>query len=239
MRLVAAVTLAVMLLPGVLRIYLAAVPGETPQSLLTKLISVIPFGNPIFRAVSSIMTDALSDGESLFDWMKNGDFSVAQFFSLEMGKMLFSAAILSLILRFLKGIIKDTKRSGTINRIADVVFLTFFVFISGLMAEMFFSYVEKLILQSMGILRSISVYFASGALGAGGIALLCMTGLVFTKALLTVAMSCLKMMFTYGGIIWVLLGITKGVSLLILISGIVAWIGLIGLLMVVDELILN
>ena len=52
MRLVAAVTLVVVLMPGVLRIYLAAVPGETPQALLTKLIGVIPFGNPIFRAVT-------------------------------------------------------------------------------------------------------------------------------------------------------------------------------------------
>lgn len=239
MRLVAAVSLAVIVLPGVLQIYLAAVPGESPQTLLAKLIGAIPFGNPISRAVSGIMADAMSGGDSLLEWMEKGDFSMEQFFSLEMGKMLFSAAILSAILRVLENTIWDQKLRGILNRIADVVFLTVFVFVSGLLAEMLFSFAEKLVLQSVGILRSIAVYITSGALSVGGILLLCVTGLAFTKALLTVGMNCLKMIFTYGGIIWVLLCIIKEVSHPVLLAGIVAWIGLIGLLLVAEELILN
>lgn len=128
MRLVSAVALVVIFLPGLQRIYLAANPGETPGSLLTKLVGVIPFGSAICRAVSSVLTEVLQDGESLLDWMQDGKFSAAQFYSMEIGKMIFFATILSVILNMTGNLIMDKNRKGTMNRLADVIFLTSCVF---------------------------------------------------------------------------------------------------------------
>lgn len=98
---------------------------------------------------------------------------------------------------------------------------------------------DGLILKTEGALREIIVLLTSGTLGGIGIYILCVTGLVLSKALATVGMNCLKMVFTYAGIIWMLLCVTMDKPIVILLAGAVAWIGLIGLLMVAEELILN
>lgn len=239
MRLVAAVALAVIILPGVLRIFLAFSPEDSAQTLLEKLVSAIPFGHPLLRVVSGILTEAMSDGGSLLTWLQSQNISFPHYFTQEMGKMVFSGVILSLMTSILSAGIEDRRRKGLLNRLADMVFVTVFVFLSGLAADLLFVFVDGVVKESAGIFREIYVYISSGFLGAGGVALLMVSGLVFLDALLTVALSCIKMVCTYGGIIWVLICSWKGFPDIWALAGIILWFTSILLVQWGEDLILK
>lgn len=239
MRLISAVALAVIILPGVLRIFLAFSPEDTAQTLLQKLVSAIPFGYPLLRVVSGVLTEVMSDGGSLLTWLQSQNISFPHYLSQEMGKMVFSGAILSLMTSILSAGIADKSQRGTLNRLADIVFVTVFVFLSGLAADLLFGFVDGVVKKSAEIFREIYVYISSCLLGAGGVALLMLTRLVFLDVLLKVLLSCLKMLCTYGGIIWVLICSWKDFPDIWGLAGIALWFTSILLVQWGEDLILK
>lgn len=239
MRLVAAVTLSVILLPFILQLFLTFSREDSPSVILNKLVSAIPFGNAILKVVSAVLTDAMSNQGSLLDWMSDQEFTFPQYFTMEMGKMVFSGVILALLTKLQQVGIEDKKRKGWLNRIADMVYLTLFVFSAGLLTDLLFEFFDLLVKDTAGIFRDIFVYIYSGGLGVAGVVLLVISGMVLLDAVLSVVLNCFKMAWTYAGVMWMLLCSCYGSPVWLTVLGIAVWAGLVLLIQRGEDLVLK
>lgn len=223
MRLIAAVTLSVILLPFILQFYLAFSQEDSPQMLLNKLAAAIPFGDGILKVVTGVLTDAMSNQDSLLDWIGKQEYDVSHYFTMEMGKMVLSGVILAALTNLARARIADDKRRGMLNHAADLVALTLFVLTASLLSDLLFEFFHSLVMNTADSFRSVFMYIYSGGLGIAGIAIMVISGTMLADALLSVALSCFKMAWTYAGIMWMLLCPIYGCPDWLMILGVVTW----------------
>lgn len=77
-RFIASVTACVMLLPYVLRLYLALSPNARPDDIWLSLIQAAPFGEKIATLVVSLWGEAQSGVESILEFLSLQKFTFPQ-----------------------------------------------------------------------------------------------------------------------------------------------------------------
>lgn len=227
-RFIISVGLAAVLLPIIFSTY--GIAGEDSlASILAKLIQAIPFGKSMLKIALLPLSDTMSHYDTFSDWLQSQDFSLPHHMAMEAGKLTFSSVILDLSKRIFYDNME--KRRGVLNKVADVVFTTLFVFMCGFLTDWMFQWLDILAVKDIdGIIRDIAVYVYSGLLGIGSIALTIISGIVLIDAILSIIFSCFKMVVTYMGIISVLAYYLQTGSMLLAGAILIIWASLIMLL---------
>lgn len=224
-RLIIAIVLLAILVPVIFGSY-GIIGEDSPEAILAKLIQAIPFGDSMLKIVLLPVSDAMSSYDTFSDWLKAQGFSVPQHLAMEIGKFVFSGAILMLVEKII--IPKLKGRGGFLDSVADFLIITLAVFVSGWLTDLLIDCLDSMAVMDLsGRLRDAMTYIYSGILGVGSIALIMLASVLFVDALLSVSLSCFKMTVTYMGIICVLAYYAQTGSILLSAVGFVAWFVLI------------
>lgn len=205
MRLVAAVTASITLLPFILRLYLALSPNATPNEVWLSLVQAAPFGETVATAVIEVWGEARSGTDSLMDWLTTQKLTFPQHFSMELGELVFTSilvlAISSLIGRKL---FRDTQ-GGIFNNAANAVFQVLLTFTASLVVDAILDLNVMKLAHMEGVAHDVVTWINIFLLGGGGMAMLKVCGVLFADTILLVAIGCLKITTSYGFSLWLLL----------------------------------
>ncbi len=238
MRLIASVILCAILLPYILRVYLAISPGATAREIWLAFVQVAPFGESIATAVLAVWGEAQSGTDSLLEWFASQKFSFPQHFTMELGEMVFISVFVLVFSSVIGRKFFQSTQGGLYNQLANAVFQVFLTFAASLAVDLIFKTFTHELSYAMGLAKDLAAWIYAAVLGAGGIGMLMVCGVVFLDAILLVAIGCLKLTTSYGIFFWLLLNEMQGGSNWFLVLGALVWLGMIWFLQSVENLFL-
>lgn len=235
-RLVAAITASVVLLPFVISLYLAVSPNATAHELWMAFVQAVPFGESIATMVVSLWEETQSGADSLVDWLFAPNIRFSQYFSMEMAEIIFTSVVILLFYNVIgKRIFKDTS-GGMLNHAANAVFQVFLTFCASLVVDWVFDLFAVALPNISGIAHDIWVYIYSGGLGIVSIVMLAVSGIVFLDTIILVGIGCLKIALSYSMFLWLLVNEMHGGSVWGMTAGIIFWLAALWLLQICEDL---
>ena len=238
MRLVASVTVSIILLPFILRLYLALSPNATANEVWLSLVQAAPFGEAVATAVVAVWGEARSGIDSLMDWLLSQKLTYPQHFSMELGELIFTS-VLVLVISGLIGrkLFQDTQ-GGFFNHAANAVFQVLLTFSASLVVDIILDFFNAQLMHMEGMAHDVWAYVYAIGLSGGGMLMLIVCGVLFLDAILLVAIGCLKITTSYGFFLWLLLIEMQNGSAWMLCVGIVSWLVILWLLQCLESIFL-
>lgn len=204
LRLAAAVILSVVLLPYILRFYLALAPDSTAHEIWMALVQAVPFGDWLATVVISLWSEAQSGIDSLMNWLTSQQLQFPLHLSVEISKLIFTSVLLMVVSAFVGGTVLKDSGGGFLNHAADAGFQVLCCFAASLVANLVFRFFETELIQSNEIIRQVAAGLFTLVAGGGGLWMLVAAGLLFFNAILVIAAGCLKLLVSYGIFMWLL-----------------------------------
>ena len=238
MRLVASVTVSVILLPYILRLYLALSPNATAGEVWLSLVQAAPFGETIATAVVAVWGEAQSGVDSLLEWLASQKLSFPQHFSIELGKLLFTSVLVQVISALVGRKLLHDAEGGLFNNIANAVFQVLLTFTASLAVDVILDVFQAELTYAVGLKHELAAWGYTALLGGGGIGMLVVCGVVFLDAVVLVGVGCLKLTTSYGIFLWLLLVEMQNGSVWIMGVGIIIWLVLLWLLQQLESIFL-
>lgn len=237
-RLVAAVTACVILLPFILRLYLALSPNAKADDVWLSLVQAAPFGESIATAVISVWGEAQSGIDSLVEWLLSQKLSFPQHISMELGELIFTS-VLVLVISSLIGrkLFLDTD-GGLFNHIANAVFQVLLTFTASLTVDVILDTFVLNLSFAQGLRHDLTAWIYALALSGSGFIMLLVCGVLFFDAILLVAIGCLKLTVSYGYIFWLLQVEMQNGATWMLAVGVVLWLAVLWLLQCLESIFL-
>lgn len=237
-RLIASVTVSVILLPFILSAYLALSPNATADEVWLSLVQAAPFGESIATAVISVWGEARSGAEGILEWITSQNLSFPQHFSMELGELIFTSVLVLVLSSFVgRRLFQDTD-GGLFNQLANAVFQILLTFTASLIADLILDTFTVNLAQAEGIKHDLTAWIYSAALGGGGVAMLLVCGVLLLDSILLVVIGCLKLTTSYGIFMWLLLNEMQNGSNWILCVGVALWLIILWLLQCLESIFL-
>ena len=238
LRLVASIVLCIILLPYILRLYLAIAPGATAREILTALVQTVPFGDYIELFMLAIWGKAQSGVDSLLDWILSQEYGFEMNFSMEFAALVFTSAFAMAISGIVGNSLVSDTNDGLFNQLANCIFQVLVTFCASLGADwsyrLFSSQLLELTEAGQIIVGIVYVVLLTG----GGLWMIVLCGVVFLDALLIIGIGCLKLCINYGFFILLLIIEIQGsVQWLVYISTLI-WLFFLWLLLRAEKLFL-
>ena len=238
MRLVAAVTASIILLPFILRLYLALSPNATPNEVWLSLVQAAPFGEAVATTVIEVWSEAQSGIDSLMDWLMSQKLTFPQHFSMELGELMFTS-ILVLVISSLIGrkLFRDTQ-GGFYNNAANAVFQVLLTFTASLVVDVILDFYNTQLAYLEGVGHDVAAWIYVILLGGGGMRMLMICGVLLIDTILLVAIGCLKITTSYGFFLWLLLLEMQNGSTWMMCIGVISWLLIVWLLQCLESIFL-
>lgn len=209
-RLCAASILSVILLPYILRTYLALAPGADTQSVWLSFVQAVPFGDWLATLMISLWSEAQSGMDALTGWLTSSQIPFPIHLTVEMGKLVFSGVVLVVVTNFVGKKILLGSGGGFLNHAADVVFQVLCCFGATLLADVTYRFFESQLAQAGSTAQQVATVLFSIATGGGSLWILIVLNLVLLDAILAILLNCFKLLVTYSCFMWMLLSELQG-----------------------------
>ena len=238
MRLAASVTVSIILLPFILRLYLALSPDATANEVWLSLVQAAPFGEAVATTVIAVWGEAQSGIDALLDWLLSQKLTFPQHFSMELGELIFTS-VLVLVISGLIGrkLFQDTQ-GGFFNNAANAVFQVLLTFTASLVADIIMNFYTTQLVHMEGVAHDVWAWIYAIGLSGGGIWMLIVCGVLFLDAILLIAIGCLKITTSYGFFLWLLLIEMRNGSTWMLCIGVICWLVMLWLLQCLESIFL-
>ena len=237
-RLGASVTASVILLPFILKTYLILSPNADANEIWISLIQAAPFGESIATVVLAVWGEAKSGLDSLVDWFLSQKLSFPQYFSMELGELIFTSVIVLVISSLIGRRIFYQTEGGIFDHAANAVFQVLLTFTASLVVDIILDTFVTNLAFAEGLKHDITAWVYALTLSAGGIWMLIAFGVIFLNAILLVAIGCLKLTTSYGFFLWLVQVEIQHESGWMLAVGVVMWLIMIWLLQSLESIFL-
>lgn len=237
-RLVAAITVSVLLLPYIIRLYLFVLPGTPAKELWTAFIQAAPFGEHLATAIIAVWGETQSGIDSILELITSHKFSFEVFLSVELAELIATSVLMILLTNVVGKKLLNNHSGGLYNDLANLIFQVFLVFTASLVTDWIFKFFTSQVINLPNIIHDIVSLIYSGILGIGGTALLVFSGIMVWDAILLVGIGCMKTLISYVFFLQLLLHEINGDHIVIIVWKIVAWFVLLWLLQRIESLLL-
>lgn len=238
MRLAASVTVSIILLPFILRVYLSLSPNATADEVWLSLVQAAPFGEYIATAVIAVWGEAQSGVDALLEWLTSQKMSFPQHFSMELGELIFTSVLVLMLSSVIgRKLFQDTQ-GGLFNNLANAVFQVLLTFSASLAVDIILDVFNTQLAYAAGLKHDLAAWGYAITLTGGGITMLVVCGVLFFDAILLVAIGCLKLTTSYGIMMWLLMVEMQNESRWMLLIGVVCWLVLLWLLQCLESIFL-
>lgn len=238
MRLIAAITVSVILLPYLIQSYLVLSPKPDANEVWLSFIQAAPFGDWIGTLVLSIWGEAKSGADSLLEWMLSPQISFPAYLTMELGELVFQSVIVLVMSCLVGRKIFYRTEGGFFDHAANAVFQVLLTFIACLIVNVLMELAVAYLVLPEGVMQGVMAWVYGLSLGAGGIALLIVCGVIFLNAILLVAIGCLKLLVSYGYFLWLVRIEIEHEAGWMLAVGVILWLVMIWLLQSLESLFL-
>ena len=238
LRFVASVALCVMLLPYVLRLYLTLSPNAKADDVWLSLVQAAPFGERIATLVIAVWGEAQSGVDSLLEFLASQKFSFPQYFTMELGELIFTSVVVLLISSVIGRKLFNSTEGGFWDYLANAVFQVFLTFCASLVVDVVLDTFTFNLPYAENLIGDLAAWGYGLSLGTVGVVMLVLCGVIFLDAILLVAIGCFKLSVSYGFFLWMLLVQMQGGSGWMLAVGVTLWLVMIWLLQALERLFL-
>lgn len=238
LRFVASVTVCVILLPYVLRLYLALSPNAKADDVWLSLIQAAPFGENIATLVVALWGEAQSGVDSLLEFLTSQKFSFPQYFTMELGELIFTSVFVLILSSVIGRKLFCSTEGGFWDHVANAVFQIFLTFCASLVVDVIMDTFVTNLAYAEGLKLDFTAWGYGLSLGGAGLIMLLLCGVIFLDAILLVAIGCFKLSVSYGFFLWLLLVEMQDGTTWMLAIGVVLWLIMIWLLQTLEGLFL-
>ena len=238
LRFVASITLSVMLLPFILRLYLALSPNATADEVWLSLVQAAPFGEAVATTVIAVWGEAQSGVDSLLDWLISQRLTFPQHFSMELGELMFTSVLVLVISSLIGRKFFQNMQGGFFNNAANAVFQVLLTFSASLVVDIILDFFNTQLAHTAGVGHDVMAWIYAIGLSGGGVWMLIVCGVLFLDAILLLAIGCLKITISYGFFLWLLLIEMQNGSVWMLCIGVVSWLVILWLLQRLESIFL-
>lgn len=234
-RLCAASILTIILMPYILRTYLALAPGADAQSVWLSFVQTIPFGDYLGTVMISMWSEAQSGMDALSSWITSSHIPFPIHLTVELSKLVFSGILLFVVTNFIGEKILRGTNGGILNHLADVVFQVLCCYGASLIADVVFRFFEDQLVQTNSVIQQGATVLFSIVTSGGSLWILIVLGAVFINALLVILLNCLKLLVSYSCFMQLLLYTLSGGPVWLLPVGAAFWLLILWLLQRIEK----
>lgn len=238
MRLVAAITVSVILLPFILWLYLTLSPTADAEDVWLSLVQTAPFGDSIATGVVAVWGEAQSGVEGIVEWLVSQKLSFPQYFSMELGKLIFTSVLMLIISSLIGQKLFSDTGGGMFDQAANVVFQVLLTFSASLATDAILDTYLTNLTYAEGMKHDVAAWGYAVILLVMGVSMLIVCRVTIIDAILLVAIGCLKLTTSYGFFLWLLLIEIQNGSRWMLAVGIVLMLIAIWLLQSLERIFL-
>lgn len=210
LRFCASVTLTVILMPYILRAYLALAPGAEAREVWLSLVQAIPFGDWLATVVISLWSEAQSGMEALSGWLTSSAIPFPIHLTVELSKLVFTGVLLAVVTNFVGKKILLSSGGGILNHAADAVFQVLCCFAASLLADVTYRFFETQLAQASAVASQVGTVLFSLVTGGGSLWILIVLNVVFLNAILVILTGCFKLLISYSAFMCLLLNEIQG-----------------------------
>lgn len=238
MRLIAALTTSVILLPFILRLYLTLSPNATANEVWWSLVQAAPFGEALATTVIAVWSEAQSGIDSLLNWLTSQKLTLPQHFSMELGELVFTSVLVIVISGLIGRKLFQNTEGGLFNNAANAVFQVLLTFSASLVVDIILDFFNTQLTQLEAVPHDIWMWIYAIGLSGGGILMLVVCGVLFLDVIILVAIGCLKITTSYGYFLWLLMIDKQNGSTWMMCVGAILWLLTIWLLLCFESIFL-
>ncbi len=223
-RFIFAIIASFVLLPIVLRLYLNVAPDATSKDIWNAFIQTAPFADFLGTKMVSVWGEAQSGLESALKGLLDNQGNFTLHFSMELGQLAFSGAVLVLLSSVLGKLLPINVEGGIFSNAANAIFQLLLSFTASLVVDFVFKLFQANLADIMDASQYWLVTLYIFLLFGGGAAILLCLGIVFYFAIVLMAIGCMKLCVSYCIFLWLLLAQMQGGSPIMLVGGVLAWL---------------